>query len=493
LEAAPQLPPSLPQTKTLETPTTPVSQKAFETSTTPVSSKTLDKSNGNPNACPGCGNEFNFKYELNKHTVTCQPAILIQEKEKLETQLEQERLKREEQERKKAERKYLCEHCQERFGFKFELKQHVCPNKKKTLPGKIAPPVPRPMDATARGSPPQKVASQPDPAPPTLPAQPASAPPLPAQTPGPKPPCEHNYTVGTLPGGTSVLFCSKCAHVNTTFTPAPAQPASKPGRGPDKFLKNDTKEKQRRGKEKPAESNVLQFAPKMEIQTEKKTDIKKEPEKKPGEISRYESTDVIERRKELNNTISASPFEPNTEPPPLPSKTGNNFTQKPEPKGIMGVLADNNIALGQSTTSIFADHLGFDPKRKYPVVTMQIVAFKTVTEGAGVACKKYGVYEIQCIQGNSVWTIFRRYQQCFDLDKKLKDHKFLDKHDKTLPPKNLGKRDNGEIAVRERASGLENWFRTALSQEKVRNCPYFYNFVGPFQLGDKRAVSITNV
>lgn len=73
--------------------------------------------------------------------------------------------------------------------------------------------------------------------------------------------------------------------MNTTFTSAPAQPAPKPGRGPDKFLKNDTKEKQRRGgKEKPAESNLLQFAPRMEIQTEKKAELKpaKEPEEKPG-------------------------------------------------------------------------------------------------------------------------------------------------------------------------------------------------------------------
>lgn len=94
-------PPTLPPSRVpnSEPPQLPPSQtQTHHTS----NGKSLDKSNGNPNACPGCGIEFNFKYELNKHTVTCQPAILIQEKEKLESQLEKERLKLEEEEKKKA-------------------------------------------------------------------------------------------------------------------------------------------------------------------------------------------------------------------------------------------------------------------------------------------------------------------------------------------------------------------------------------------------------
>src|SRR5690348_5946570 len=61
-----------------------------------------------------------------------------------------------------------------------------------------------------------------------------------------------------------------------------------------------------------------------------------------------------------------------------------------------------------------------------------------MSEGSGVQCKKYGVYTIQCVQGQYLWTIFRRYQQFWDLDKKLKDHKFLKKNDKSLPPKTGG-------------------------------------------------------
>jgi len=129
--------------------------------------------------------------------------------------------------------------------------------------------------------------------------------------------------------------------------------------------------------------------------------------------------------------------------------------------------------------------LGYDPKKYYPPVKMIIMGFKTHTEGAGATCKKYGVYEIEVTQGTSVWRIFRRYQQCYDLDAKLKENKLVPKDDKTLPPKTMGKRDNTEQAVRERALGLELYFAKVLNLQNVRNSPYFYNFVGPFQIGDK--------
>lgn len=99
-------------------------------------------------------------------------------------------------------------------------------------------------------------------------------------------------------------------------------------------------------------------------------------------------------------------------------------------------------------------------------------------------CKKYAVFEVFVVQGETSWTIFRRYSQFHDLDSRLKKIGLLARSDPTLPGKTGVKRQNDDESVLDRMTGLQAYMDKIVSQMPYRANEAVYNLVMPVQIGD---------
>lgn len=143
---------------------------------------------------------------------------------------------------------------------------------------------------------------------------------------------------------------------------------------------------------------------------------------------------------------------------------------------------------GKGTTDMLAHQLGYDRARETMVklpLALKLVGYTLHSEGAGMFCKKYAVFEIFCVQGTDItWTIFRRYSQLAELDTKLKKIGILPKSDTTLPAKTGVKRQNDDESVLDRMAGIQTYLDKIISQMPYKATEAVYNVIMPVQIGD---------
>eukprot|EP01125_Pyxidicula_operculata_P022557 TRINITY_DN930_c0_g1_i1.p1 TRINITY_DN930_c0_g1~~TRINITY_DN930_c0_g1_i1.p1 ORF type:complete len:742 (-),score=247.24 TRINITY_DN930_c0_g1_i1:101-2326(-) len=179
------------------------------------------------------------------------------------------------------------------------------------------------------------------------------------------------------------------------------------------------------------------------------------------------------------------PMEPLVRPKATePAKTTTTTTTTSTSTSTSSTLEDNK----KSTNTFLAKNLGYDESRLQGDLKCKITSFTLQTEGAGLFCKKYAVFTINVTQEGESWTIFRRYSQLLELDKKLKDHGLLSKSDKQFPAKTTGKRNNTDEFVTERMQELQAYLDNVINSPEIRSSLYVFNVIRPFQLGDIKPV-----
>lgn len=193
--------------------------------------------------------------------------------------------------------------------------------------------------------------------------------------------------------------------------------------------------------------------------------------------------------------LQTQPAPIQSQPPSLPPHTQPAhhamaqpvISQKTEPPNAYGNSRNtNDQQLGYNPNSVTTtlSLLGWDPSKPINYAKMTIVDVQLHTEGAGLFCKKYAVYEIDVVQDGVTWKIFRRYSQFFDLDRQYKSKGYLKKDDNQLPAKTGLYRDNTNEAMAMRCVALQKYFNNVINRNDIRILQCTYEFIGPFQVGD---------
>lgn len=99
------------------------------------------------------------------------------------------------------------------------------------------------------------------------------------------------------------------------------------------------------------------------------------------------------------------------------------------------------------------------------------------------------MYPVEVTKGTQKWTIFRRFNQFYDLDTELKRHgisKQAGFHSDALPAKEnklfTSKKD--PVILENRRRGFQQWLSEICANQAVADSDQFYMFIQPFQIGD---------
>ena len=96
------------------------------------------------------------------------------------------------------------------------------------------------------------------------------------------------------------------------------------------------------------------------------------------------------------------------------------------------------------------------------------------------------MYIIEVVKSGRKWTIFRRYNQFFDLDAKLKKKKLLSKSTDLLPPKDAKTKKSDYELLEMRKKKLQEYLIYLTESVYIGGSGVFFTFIEPVQLGDEK-------
>lgn len=97
------------------------------------------------------------------------------------------------------------------------------------------------------------------------------------------------------------------------------------------------------------------------------------------------------------------------------------------------------------------------------------------------------MYPIEVHKGGQTWTIFRRYNQFYDLDNDFKSHglfKKIDAHPDLPPKTGLSKSKKDPILLESRRRAFQQYLTAVCEHQVLAESDNFYMFIQPFQIGD---------
>jgi hypothetical protein len=99
--------------------------------------------------------------------------------------------------------------------------------------------------------------------------------------------------------------------------------------------------------------------------------------------------------------------------------------------------------------------------------------------------KKVKMYKVNVSKGGITWTIYRRYDQFFEFDKKLKSKKLLPSDDAYLPSKKmfLNSEEKNQLAI-ERFGQLNKYLEHIFNFKTIQESDVLWMFIEPTQIGD---------